>query len=55
MVLEQEPAAALIDQLTEVEELAVLVTHDHGEDTSAVFGVVFLRAALASDDVGWEC
>ena len=55
MVLKQEPAAAFIDQLTEVEELAVLVTHDYGEDTSAVFSVPFLRAALESDDVGWEC
>ena len=55
MVLKQEPAAAFIDQLTEVEEFAVLVTHDYGRNTSAVFDVRYLRAALASDDVSWEC
>lgn len=55
LVLEQAPAAAFIQQLSEVEEFAVLVTHDFGEDTAAVFDVRHLDAALASDTVGWDC
>ena len=55
LVLRQSPAAALIGQLAEVEEFAVLVTHDWGEDTAAVFDVRYLNAALASDTVGWDC
>lgn len=51
----QTPAAAFIDQLAGVEELAVLVTDDYGVNTSAVFDVRYLSAALDSDDVGWEC
>ena len=48
VVLEQAPAAAFIQQLSEVEEFAVLVTHDSGEDTAAVFDVRYLDAALGS-------
>lgn len=51
----QTPAEAFIHQLTEVEELAVLVTDDEGGNTSAVFDVRYLSTALASDDAGWEC
>ena len=53
LVLEQAPAAAFIQQLSEVEEFAVLVTHDSGEDTAAVFDVRHLNAALGS--AGWDC
>lgn len=53
LVLEQAPAAAFIEQLSEVEEFAVLITHDSGEDTAAVFDVRYLDAALSS--VGWDC
>ena len=53
LVLEQAPAAAFIEQLYEVEEFAVLVTHDSGEDTAAVFDVRYLNAALTS--AGWDC
>ena len=55
LVLKEAPAASFIGQLAEVEEFAVLVTHDYGEDTAAVFDVRYLNAALASDDVGWDC
>ena len=55
MVLQQAAAAAFIQQLSEVEEFAVLVTHDSGEDTAAVFDVRYLDAALASRTVGWDC
>ena len=55
LALKEAPAAAFIAQLAEVEEFAVLVTHDYGEDTAAVFNVRHLDAALASDDVGWDC
>lgn len=51
----QTPAEAFIDQLTQVEELAVLVTDDYGGNTSAVFHVEYLSEALASDEVGWDC
>ena len=49
----QTPAEAFIHQLTEVEELAVLVTDDEGGNTTAVFDVRYLSTALASDDAGW--
>ena len=55
MVLQQALAAGFIQQLAEVEEFAVLVTHDFGEDTAAVFDVRHLDAALASLVVGWDC
>ena len=55
MVLQQAPAAAFIQQLSEVEEFAVLVTHDSGGDTATVFDVRYLDAALASNAVGWDC
>lgn len=53
LVLRHTPAAAFIDELTQVEELAVLVTHDYGEDTAAVFDVRQLRQAL--EGVPWDC
>ena len=55
LILQQAPAAAFIQQLSEVEEFAVLVTHDTGEDTAAVFDVRHLDVALASFAVGWGC
>jgi len=55
VILQEAPAAAFIQQLSEVEEFAVLITHDAGEDTAAVFDVRYLDAALAAFDVGWDC
>ena len=51
----QTPAAAFIHELSQVEEFAVLITDDYGRNTTAVFDVRGLSAALVSDDVGWEC
>ena len=55
LVLVQEPGAAMIEQLKETEEFAVLVTHDHGPNTAAVFDVRYLQLALDDPGVRWEC
>ena len=57
MVLRQAPVAAFIRQLSEVEELAVLITYHWGEETTATatFDVRDLDAALASDRGLWSC
>ncbi len=55
LVLRHAPAAAFIDEIAEVEEFAVLITHDHGADTAAVFDVRSLSRALRSAIVGWGC
>lgn len=54
-VLHEVPAAAFIDALKDVEELAVMTTHDYGGNTTAVFDVRYLRAALDSWTVDWTC
>ena len=56
IVLKQEPADGFIRELLQVEELGVMVTHEnHGGPLGAVFPVRWLSAALASEEVDWNC
>ena len=54
LVLRQSPADAFIRELKQVDELALLLTHDDAHDTTAVFSVQGLPYVLAND-VDWDC
>ena len=57
LALTQTPAAGFIRQLSEVEELALLVTYHWGKETTTTFtfDVRYLDEALASDRGLWSC
>lgn len=56
LLLRNSPADAFIAQLSQAEEIAVLITDDDGnQDIQAIFDVRGLRKALASDETGWDC
>ena len=55
VVLRHAPAAAFIEELTRVEEFAVLAIRNGADDISAIFSVRGLQDALDDEGVGWRC